>query len=156
MRPRHTLLLLALASLPVLLALALVGSGSLDTPGRASSASTGVGTTKVALALLGGPARVAAMRCGKLRSYVVFPSRGSIRFVAAITPSRHSTFELKLKACYGGQFQSAGSVHPALGAGGISEGTFPTPIAGYYYARGEARRAGREIGRSLKVYFEVR
>ncbi|MDE3130544.1 MAG: hypothetical protein KGL16_05275 [Acidobacteriota bacterium] len=154
MRPRHTLLLLALASLPVILALVLVGSGNLDTPSRA--ASTGGGTTQVALALLGGPVRVPATRCGKLRSYVVFPSRGSIRFVAAITPFAHSTLTLKLKACYGGQFQSAGSVHPRLRAGGIAEGTFPTPIAGYYYARGEAKRGGRQTGRSLKVYFEVR
>lgn len=158
MRPRHSLLLLSLAALPVVLAVLLVGNGSLNAPsGAAPNLPTNGRLAQVALELLGGgSARVPVNQCGKSRRYMVYPAQGSIRFIGVINPARHWKLTLKLKACYGGQFQSAGSVQAVVGPNGIYNGSFSTPIAGYYYARVEASRADRQVARSPKVYFEVR
>lgn len=157
MRPRHSFLLLSLAALPVVLAILLVGNGGLTAPsGAAPVLPAGGRLAQVALELLGGTTRVPANQCGRLRHYAVYPAQGTIRFIGAITPPGHSSLILKLKACYGGQFQSAGAVHATVSPDGIYNGSFTIPVAGYYYARGEVSRGGHQISRSPKVYFEVR
>lgn len=157
MRPRHSILLLSLAALPVMLAVILVGNGNLRAPnGRAPAPAAGR-TAQVALQFLGGSHRAGANQCGRRRHYAVYPGQGSIRFLGAVSPApRRWQLTVKLKACYAGQFQSAGSVHAVALPDGVFSGTFPIPIAGYYDARAELREGGRQVARSPKVYFEVR
>jgi hypothetical protein len=156
MRPRHSVQLLALAALPVLLALILVGNGSLSAPSNAAPVLPADGRlARVSLQLLGGSTRIAANQCGAVRHYTAFPSRGTIRFSGTIAPRGPWALTLKLKACYAGAFESAGDVQAKVSPNGTYSGSFPIPIAGYYFARAELRRYGQQIARSTKVLFEI-
>lgn len=156
-RPRHTILLLALAALPVALGLLLVGNGSLALPGNTTPVLPAAGRlARVSLQLLGGSPRISAAECGAVRHYATFPSRGSIGFRGTIAPPGRWQLTVKLKACYGGGFQSAGDVQASVAGNGSYRGAFPIPIAGYYYARAELKRSGQQIARSPKVFFAIR
>jgi hypothetical protein len=159
MRPRHMLLLTGLAALPVLLALLLLGSGGLSAPAPgAASVPIGAPLGHVTLELVGGSKGLAATQCGTTHHYRVYPSQGAIQFGGAIVPPGRWSVTVKLKACYGGAFQSAGDAQARVATDGSYKGSFPIPIGGYYYARAELKlkRSGQQIGRSTKVYFAVR
>ncbi|HET9719823.1 MAG TPA: hypothetical protein VFP55_07085 [Solirubrobacteraceae bacterium] len=157
MRPRHTLLLLALAAFPVLLALLLVGNGSLSAPsGAAPVLPAGGRLARVKLQLLGSSGRVPANQCGAVRHYYAYPSQGHVSYRGTIVPPGEWKLTVKLKACYAGSFQSAGDSVATVHASGSFTGSFPVPIAGYYDARAELSRGGQPVSRSAKVFFEVR
>jgi hypothetical protein len=157
MRPRHTLLLLALAAFPVLLALLLVGNGSLSVPsGAAPVLPAGGRLARVELQLLGSSERVSAEQCGAVRHYYAYPALGRVGYRGTIAPPGAWKLTVKLKACYGGSFQSAGDSVATVHAGGSFAGSFPAPVAGYYAARAEVSRNGLPVARSAKTFFEVR
>jgi hypothetical protein len=157
MRPRHVLLLTALAALPVVLAVLLLGRGGLSPPAAgAPSVPRGVPLGRVTLELVGGSVGPTAMECGITHHYRIYPSQGTIQFGGTIAPAGRWRVTVKLKACYGGTFQSAGDAQARVAPDGSYSGSFPIPIGGYYYARSELKRSGKHVGRSAKVYFAVR
>jgi hypothetical protein len=151
------LLLTLLAALPVVLAVLLLGSGGLSapTPGAPSVPTAGP-LGRVTLKLAGAAAGLTATQCGITHHYRVYPGQGTIRFGGTIAPPGRWSVTVKLKACYGGAFQSAGDARGRVSADGSYGGSFPVPIGGYYYARAELKRSGQQVGRSAKVYFAVR
>jgi hypothetical protein len=159
MRPRHMLLLTGLAALPLLLAWLLLGSGGLSAPAPgAPSVPVGAPLGHVTLGLVGGSKGLTATQCGITHHFRVYSSHGTIQFGGAIAPSGQWSVTVKLKACYGGAFQSAGDARARVATDGSYTGSFPIPIGGYYYARAELKlkRSGQQVGRSTKVYFAVR
>jgi hypothetical protein len=150
------LLLTVLAAFPVLLALLLVGSGGLSAPSPGPPSLPVIPPGRVTLDLAGASARLTTTECGHTHHYSVYPSQGTIRFGGAIAPPGRWSVTVKLKACYGGAFQSAGDAQARVAADGSYSGSFPIPIGGYYYARAELKRSGQQLGRSKKVYFAVR
>lgn len=157
MRPRHALLLLALSALPIVLALILVGNGSLSAPsGAAPILPNGGRSAIVTLKLLDTSGRVSANQCGAVRHYYPFPGQGTIHFSGTVSPAGAWAVTVKLKACYGGAFQSASDAQAHVLANGTFTGSFPIPIQGYYYARAELKRSGIQVSRSSKVYFEIK
>jgi hypothetical protein len=157
MRPRHMVLLTLLAALPVVLALLLLGSGGLSAPAPgAPSVPAGSPLGRVTLRLDGASGGLAATQCGITHHYRVYPSQGTIQFGGTIAPPGRWSVTVKLKACYGGAFQSAGDARARVANDGSYNGSFPIPIGGYYYARAELKRRGQQVGRSTKVYFAVR
>jgi hypothetical protein len=151
------LLLAALAALPVLLAVLLLGSAGLSAPAPgAPPVPSGARLAPVTLELVGAGASVTATQCGITHHYVVYPSQGAIQFVGTIARRGHWSVTVKLKSCFGGAFQSTGDAQARVVTDGIYGGSFPIPIGGYYYARAELKRGGQQFGRSTKVYFVVR
>jgi hypothetical protein len=153
------LLLTGLAALPVLLALLLLGSGGLSAPAPgAPPVLIGAPLGHVTLELAGGSKGLVATQCSTTHHYRVYPGQGTIQFGGAIAPPGRWTVTVKLKACYGGAFQSAGDARAQVATDGRYTGSFPIPIGGYYYARAELKlkRTGQQVGRSTKVYFAVR
>jgi hypothetical protein len=143
MRPRHMLLLTVLAALPVALALLLLGSGGLSAPAPGPpSLPSGSAFGRITLGLVGAPASETATQCGITHHYRVYPSQGSIRFGGTVAPPGRWSVTVKLKACYGGAFQSAGDAQARVATDGAYNGSFPVPIGGYYYARAELKRNG--------------
>ena len=149
MRPRHVLILALLAAVPLGLAIALTGGGR----GRVRG---GAALAQVTLKLLGGGDAGVITACGKTHQYGAYGSQSTIRFRGTISPPGSWSVAVKLKACYGGGFQSAGEIHGAVGSAGRFSGSFPAPIGGYYYARAEVLQNGALVTRSQKRYFEVR
>lgn len=157
MRPRHVLILAALAALPLALAVVLAGGGGSGTGGSGGGAAPGVPTVgRISLALVGAGRRVSVNACGSPRHYLEYPGGGTIAFRGTVLPAGGWSVKLKLKACFGGAFRSAGDVAARVAGGGRYTGTFPAPIAGSYFARAELKRAGAQVSRSGKVYFVVR
>jgi hypothetical protein len=157
MRPRHMLLLTVLAALPVALALLLLGGGDLSAPAPgAPSVPAGAPLARVTLELVDPSGSLTATQCGITHHYRVYPSQGTIHFGGTIAPPGRWSVTVKLKACYGGTFQSAGGAPARATGNGSYSGSFPAPIGGYYYARAELKRNGQFVGRSTKVYFALR
>ncbi|HEX8977344.1 MAG TPA: hypothetical protein VF781_12585 [Solirubrobacteraceae bacterium] len=154
MRPRHVLILAVLAALPLGLAVILAGGGGGASRGGGTAA--GVPTLgRISLELVGAGPRVSVSDCGSTRHYLAYPAGGTIAFHGTVVPAGSWSVKLKLKACSGGTFQSAGDVGARVAANGSYAGTFPAPIAGTYFARAELKHAGAQVSRSTKVYFEV-
>lgn len=155
MRPKQMLIVTGLAALPLLLAFLLIGTGGLTAP-NPSSPTLPAGGARVSLELKGGRAGGRTDQCGVNHAYRTYPGQGTIRFRGAITPAGVWRVSVKLKACYGGQFQSAGDAQARVSRDGSYSGGFPIPIGGYYFARSELRSKGQVVARSEKVYFAVR
>ena len=150
MRPRHLLILLALAAIPVALAVALAGGGS---RGRAQ----GVPGVQVSLKLVGGSSAGAVAACGVTHHYRVYPTGSTaIRFRGAISAHGNWKVKLKLKACTAGAFRPSGEAGTTVHVGDIYKGNLVAPIAGFYFARAEVLRSGTLVARSTKRYFEIR
>jgi len=149
MRPRHVVILALLAAVPLGLAIALTGGGSTPVPGGALLA-------RVSLKLLGGSDAGVLTACRKTHSYEAYSSQATVRFRGTISPPGPWSISIKLKACYGGAFQSAGDIPAAVTAHGTYSGSFPAPIGGYYNARADVREAGALVTHSLKRYFAIR
>jgi hypothetical protein len=149
MRPRHVLILVALGALPIALAIVLTGGGRSSVPG-------GAGLGNISLQLVGGDDAGTVTACGNSHHYHAYTSKGTIQFRGAISPRGGWSVALKLKACYGGAFQSAGDIPATVDGNGAYHGSFPAPIGGYYFARAELLRSGALVTRSNKRYFEVR
>jgi len=155
MRPRHVLILAVLAALPLGLAVILAGGGGGG--GGGGGAAAGVPTLgRISLEVVSAGQRVSVSACGSTRHYLAYPAVGTIAFRGTVLPAGSWSVKLKLKACFGGAFQSAGGVAAKVAGGGSYAGTFPAPIAGTYFARAELKHAGAQVSRSSKVYFEVR
>ena len=148
MRPRHVLILLLLTAIPIGLAIVLASGGGTRTVSGAPSAN-------VTLALLGGAKGAVAQACGATRNYTAYPAGSTIRFGGAISAAGPWQVKVKLKACQAGSFQSAGDVSGTLRSNTSYAGSFPAPIAGYYFARTELKEAGALVARSRKAYFAV-
>ena len=157
MRPRHVLILAVLAAIPLGLAVILAGGGGgIGGGGGGAGTAAGVPTLgRISLELVGAGPRVSLSDCGSTRHYLAYPAGGTIAFRGTVVPAGRWSVKLKLKACSGGTFQSAGDVGARVAATGSYTGTFPTPIAGTYFARAELKHAGTPVSRSPKVYFEV-
>lgn len=151
MRPRHVLILLALAAIPVGLAVALTSTG--HSSSRRSSVAT---ATQVSLDLLGGRSVSAVSACGIVHHYTAYGTAGAIKFRGLISPAGTAKVKIKLKVCTAGAFQNSGQATATDHASGVYKGSFPAPIAGYYFARAEVKRGGVLVTRSEKRYFEVR
>lgn len=149
MRPRHLLILTLLAAVPIVLAVALTGGGGGKVPGGASLA-------QVSFQLESGSKGGVATACGNTHHYQAYATQDTIAFRGTISPPGHWSVAVKLKACYGGAFRSAGDISAKLGSGGSYSGSFPAPIAGNYYARAELLQGGAQVTRSAKRYFEIR
>lgn len=149
MRPRHLLILTLLAAIPVALALVLTGGGSATIPGGARLA-------QISLQLVGASNGGAVSACGNTHHYPAYPAQGTIDFRGVISPRGSWAVAVKLKACYGGAFRSAGDIQATVSSNGGYRGSFPAPIGGYYFARAELKERGALVTRSAKRYFEVR
>lgn len=147
MRPRHVLILLALAAIPVALAVALTGGGS--------SPATGGTAILVSLELKDGSNGGAVSACGVTHHYATFPAGSTIKFRGAISTRGSWSVKVKLKACSGGAFRPSGGASAKVHAGTTYKGSFPAPIGGYYFARAELDRGGSHVARSDKRYFRV-
>jgi hypothetical protein len=148
MRPRHILVLVVLAAIPVGLAFLLTGGG-----GGGTSA---VPAVLVSLELVGGGSSGPIAACGITHHYTTYAAGSTISFRGTISSKGQWRVKVKLKACTAGAFQSAGEASARVHAGSRYEGSFPTPIGGYYFARAEVKRGGAIVGRGDKSYFEVR
>lgn len=149
MRARHVLVLLAVAAVPVGLAVALTtGSG-----GSPAGASMG---TQVSLHLVGGASVAGVRACGVVHHYKRYGSTGMIRFRGLVTPAGVVKVKVKLKACSADTFQPSGEVIAKEHADGVYKGSFQAPTPGYYFARAEVKRSGMLLARSEKRYFTVR
>lgn len=149
MRPRHVVILALLAAVPIALAIGLTGGGG-------GAVAGGPGLAQVTLKLLGGTDAGVITACGKTHHFQAYSSSASVPFRGAVSPPGGWTVALKLKACIGGSFQSAGEVPAGLSRRGSYSGSFPAPIAGAYEVRTDVRRQGALVTRSQKRYFEVR
>jgi hypothetical protein len=147
MRPRHILVLVVLAAIPVGLAFLLTGGGG---------GTSAVPAVQVSLELVGGRSTASAGACGAAHQYTIYQAGSTIVFRGAISRKGQWTVKVKLKACSAGAFQSSGEAGAAVRAGDLYSGSFPTPIGGYYVARAQVKQAGATAGRSEKSYFEVR
>jgi hypothetical protein len=142
------LTLLLLAAIPIGLAVLLSGGGVRKTF-RMPAAT-------VSLIFVDGKAGSGALACGATRNYVTYPAGGTIRFRGTVSPAGAWEVKLKLKACQAGAFQPAGEAPATLPSKTTYTGSFPAPIAGYYFARAEVKENGTLVARSEKAYFEVR
>ena len=151
MRPRHLLVLLAVAAIPVGLAVALTAGDS----GSSVNSSTGV---QVSLHLEGGASVGGVRACGVVHHYKAYGSGSTITFRGLVSPPRTADVKVKvkLKVCTAGIFQPSGDVITAVHRKGAYRGSFPAPTAGNYFARAEVTHAGVRLARSEKRYFEVR
>ena len=148
MRPRHVVILVVLAAVPVALALVLTGGGG--------SSPTGLPAVQVSLDLSGGGSSGPVAACGVIHHYTIYKAGSTITFRGAVSSNGHWKVKLKLKACSAGAFENAGQATAKLHAGKKYKGSFPAPIGGYYFARAEVTQGGATVGRSDKSYFEVR
>lgn len=148
MRPRHLLILLVLAAIPVGLAILLAGGGGSRHPATAQPA-------QLSLRLVGGLRKQTLAACGSAHHYTVFRNSAKIRFRGSVTVAGSWSVAIKLKACEGGVFQPAGSAPATHRAGATYHGDVAAPIAGFYFARAELRQRGATIARSDKRYFEI-
>lgn len=148
MRPRHVLILIALAAIPVALAVALTTGSSTGRPGGPAAT--------VSLDLLGGTSVSGVRACGIVHHYAVYATSGTIAFRGLVSPGGKAKVKVKLKACTAGVFRDAGEARAKEHSSGVYKGTFLAPIQGYYFARAEVKRGGALVGRSEKRYFEVR
>jgi hypothetical protein len=156
MRPRHVLILVVLAAIPVGLALGLAGVG-----GGGTKHASGVPPTQLSLELVGGTTAAAIGACGGTHHYTAYAAGSEIAFRGTISPSAHVSnagwsVKVKLKACTGGAFRASGAQRGTIHAGGRYKASIPAPIAGDYFARAELKRSGELVARSSKQYFEVR
>jgi hypothetical protein len=149
MRPRHVLILMLLAAIPIGLAIALAGGGGTRT-------ISGVPSASVSLTLVGASGGGEAAVCGGTRTYAIYPAGGTIRFRGAISNAGAWKVKVKLKACRADAFQPAGEAAAMLPSKTSYTGSFPAPIAGHYVARAELEQGGVRIARSGKAYFEIR
>lgn len=149
MRPRHVLILATLAAVPIALAIVLTGGGGSSVPG-------GAGLGRISLQLAGGGDAGRVTACGNSHHYRAYGGTSTIDFAGTIAPPGDWSVAVKLKACYGGAFQSAGDIPASVDGNGTFRGHFPAPIGGYYFARAELLRSGALVTRSSKRYFEVR
>jgi hypothetical protein len=151
MRPRHLLALLAVAAIPVGLAVALSAGDS----GSSASSSTGV---QVSLHLEAGASVGGVRACGIVHHYKAYGSGSTITFRGGVSPAATAgvKVKVKLKVCTAGIFQPSGDVIARVHGSGAYKGSFPAPTAGDYFARAEVTRAGVRLARSEKRYFEVR
>jgi hypothetical protein len=147
MRPRHILLLLA--AIPIGLAVVLAGGGG-------ASKVPGVPAADITLALVGATRGSAALACGATHNYTTYPAGGTIRFRGTISTAGTWSVKVKLKACQANAFQSSGEASATLPSKTSYAGSFPAPIAGYYFARADLKQNGALVGHSEKAYFEVR
>jgi len=143
------LILALLAAVPVGLAVALTGRGGGRVPGGGQLAG-------ITLQLADGADGGTVTACGNTHHYRSYPADATIHFLGLISPPGHWSVSLKLKSCYGGTFQSAGTASAEVSRDGSYHGSFPAPIGGHYYARAEILRAGALVTRSSKRYFEIR
>ncbi|MHB8659771.1 MAG: hypothetical protein ACYC91_17850 [Solirubrobacteraceae bacterium] len=150
MRPRHLLILVLLAGIPVALGVLLIGSGGERKPAR------GQPVVQVSLRMVGGERGPALLACGVTHHYTIYRAGTTLRFHGTISYSGRWTLKLKLKACTAGAFRSAGDATAKVHADASYKGSLPAPIAGQYFARAELRLSGALIARSDKHYFEVR
>jgi hypothetical protein len=148
MRPRHALLLLLLAAIPIGLAIVLAGGGGTRTVSGGSS-------TRISMGLVGGRNGGEASACGAAHHYRLYPAGGTVHYQGTISARGHWTVKVKLKACRAGAFQSAGEAS-ANTQSMTYAGDFPAPIAGYYFARAELKQGGAIVGRGGKAFFEIR
>jgi hypothetical protein len=151
MRPRHVLMLLAVAAVPIGLAVALTaGSG-----GSPASGNTGV---RASLHLDAGGSASGVRECGIVHHYRVYGSSSTIKFRGLVSPAGTANVKVKvkLKMCTAGAFQPSGEATTIRHANNIFKGSFPAPTRGYYYARAEVERSGVRLAKSDKRYFEVR
>jgi len=149
MRPRHVLILLLLAAIPIGLAVVLAGGGGTRAISRVPGAS-------ISLALLGEGSGGEAAVCGGTRRYAIYSAGSTIHFQGTMTKAAAWKVKLKLKACRAGAFQPAGEASATLPTNKSYTGSFPAPISGYYFARAELKQGEALVGRSDKAYFEVR
>lgn len=149
MRPRHVLLLVLLAAIPVGLAVVLAR-------GDGTKRAHGVPVTQLSLKLIAGSPVGAQAACGVTHHYTLYPATSTIRFRGAISRPGKWSVAVKLKACTAGAFRSSGQVAAKVRPDGRYKGTFPAPIGGYYFARAELELSGRRVARSSKRYFQVR
>lgn len=147
MRPRHLLILVALAAVPIALALALSGGGA---PSRPPGSPT-----QVSLELTGESAKAAQVACGATHHYEVYRPGAEIAFRGQATASGPWAVHLKLKACVAGIFEPAGSIEAKHRAGAEYHGSFAAPIAGFYSARAELTQNSVRVTRSRKRFFHV-
>lgn len=150
MRPRHLLILLLLAGVPVGLGLLLTGGGGDRKPPR------GLPVAQVSLDLVGGEDGSALFACGVTHHYTAYRGGMTIGFRGAVTSAGRWTIKLKLEACTAGAFRPAGDVRAKLPTSNSYKGSFPAPIAGQYFARAQLELSGALVARSDKHYFEVR
>jgi hypothetical protein len=148
MRPRHVMILLLLAVIPIGLAIVLAGGGGTRTV-------SGVPRASVSLALIGSSRGGDAMVCGASRHYAVYPAGSTIHFQGTISKAAAWKVKVKLKACRAGAFQAAGEASTTLPSKTTYTGSFAAPIAGYYFARADLEQGGVRVGRSDKAYFEI-
>lgn len=147
MRPRHMAVVLALGALPAGLAVAVTGdpNTSFDTT-----------STVVSIDLVAGGSAGSVRACGIVHHYKVYSSSSTISFRGLVSPAGQAKIKVKLKACSAGIFEPSGEAAAAEQPHGLYRGSFPAPIAGYYYARAEVKQSGATVARSAKSYFEVR
>jgi hypothetical protein len=151
MRPRYVALIVVLIAVPVGIAL-LVGRAheGVDT--------TVVSATQVSLELKGGSGDAALAGCGTTHHYTEYRGRGTIRFAGAVVnpPRGGWKVKVKLKACIGGRFESAGDLKVHRRHGGRYRGSVPTPVSGLYFARAQVSAGHARLARSDKQFFRVR
>jgi hypothetical protein len=150
MRPRHVLILVALAAIPVGLAIALTAGHS------NGKGAAGAVATQVSLSMIGGTSVSGVSACGIVHHYRAYGNTGTIRFRGLISPAGTAKVKLKLKVCTAGAFRDSGEATATVHSNGSYKGSLPAPINGYYFARAEVKRGGALVARSEKRYFEVR
>lgn len=149
MRPRHIMILLLLAAIPIGLAIVLAGGGG-------TRIVSGVPGANISLVLVGQRKTGEAPACGATRSYAIYPAGSTIHFQGTISKAAAWKVKVKLKACRAGAFQPAGEAAATLPSQTSYVGSFPAPIAGYYVARADLEAGGARFARSDKAYFEIR
>jgi hypothetical protein len=144
------LILLALAAIPVGLAIALTAGGGTSP----ASGNTGIQAT---LYLVGGASSSGASACGIVHYYKAYGSGSTISFRGLVSPAGIGTLKVKvkLKACTAGIFEPSGDAATIHESTGSYMGSFPAPTAGYYFARADIEQAGVRVARTAKYYFEV-
>jgi hypothetical protein len=150
MRPRQLLVLLGVAAVPVALAVALSTGG-----GSPAAGNTGI---QASLHLVGGTSVGGVRACGIVHHYRAYSSGSRISFRGVVVPADSGALKVKvkLKVCTAGTFEPAGDAATVHEKTGSFRGSFPAPIAGYYFARAEVERAGGRVARTDKYYFAVR
>lgn len=150
MRPRHVVLLVVLAAVPIGIAL-LVGRTHTRTPAP-------VGATLVGLDLKGGSAQLSATACGIPHHYTEFRAGETVHFGGSVTSAPKGSWKvkLKLKSCIGGRFEDAGQVAARTRHDNTFKGSFRAPVPGYYFVRASVYVGGRRVARGDKQFFNVR
>jgi hypothetical protein len=150
-RPRHLLLLLPLALLPVLLAFLLRDNKSAR-PIHLQAA------VQVSLRLKSRGGNAAELACGSNHHYAVFRPGATIKLsgdVQGATITHAWSVKVKFKACTSGQFRTAGDTPTRLRHDGSYKGSFTAPVPGFYFARATLKLNGSDVARSDKKYFRI-